>query len=926
MQPKVISSVALASFLACASSSLQFAQAQVVVLITPPFGSQVPLQSVELEGLVVGFPGPAPVSEVLIRTRYPNGTLCPPVGNDGAYDEDVLGWGYDLEWDSFTGLGTFSGRAKWFAQGQNFIDIYLPTDTLGSPSYTHSVTYQPGAVNLNEVIAGIHPKKRTIDVLGDDQQVGELAFLVDLINTSTQLTYDIRLEAKVELPSGDVVDLPMGGPGLPSAFFTIEPGDFQYTSIVDPQGMTFAFPLDSAPFPAQIQQGAYRMEVFVYSGQSLLYLDEDVDFWVTDRSASPFRDVTEQAGLDIAYQQGGSLPSAGNGIAAFDYDNDGLTDLFISNPSGSQTFLPIGPSITVPGAPNYLMRNNGDGTFSDVAAEAGVQGTFATSSYGATWADFNLDGTSDLFVTNRAARNYMYRNNGDGTFTDVGVNAFSFPSYEWSLTPRAADIDADGDYDLYVGRYMAAFSTTWKMTGAKDDLYSNRMVEGEEDVSFAGWPKFTRITATSGVDSVGLALAAFFFDYDRDGKLDLAVHNDFGAFTVSNQLFRGLGGGVFEDVTQFSGYASREFSMGASAADFDGNGFLDSYSSNIGRNSLVFNNGDGTFTLGIAGSGAEGDYMVSGPQADGLNLDDNWGVMSWDYDLDEDIDLYVAGSDLFTNYQMPIAELHPDSVFRNDGTGHFAHVEDELGLQNAARTHSIVSFDIDGDGDLDVITSAENEGMTVMRNDQVLTNSWLRVRPETHRSAPGGFNTVFTVVTPTRTQVHELMAECAHASQPDNAFQFGLGNNLSATRVTAQWTRGGSTTVYGVPGNQEFRMHETVIQVDGKIEGRVSAGEVPDVRMYGEPGRLAIGLIGNPGIPGPFPLPTAGQLNIFPILSPAALVGVALIGPDGSGPWNMAPFKPSLIGLKLELQMVTMDLGPQILDTKSGISTLTVTP
>ena len=904
---------------------LQPASAQVVVVITPPFGSQVGLNSAELEGLVVGFPGPAPTTEVFVRTRYPDGSLCPPVTKDGSYDENALGWSYDVVWDEFTGIGTFEGRGKWFDLGQNFVDIYLPGDTLGTPAATHSLTYQPASVSLNEVVAGIHPVKRTIDVTDALGGVGELAFYVDLINTTQGNTFDIDLEAKVELPDGSIVDLPMGGVGLNSAQFTVAPGDFTYTSIVDPEGMRFGFDLDQAPFPQPIQEGAYRMEVFVYSGQSLLYLDEDVDFWVIDRSSAPFRDVTEQAGLDKAYQQGGNLPSAGNGMAAFDYDNDGLTDLFITNPSGETTFLPIGPSIAVPGAPNYLMRNNGDGTFTDVAETAGVQGDFTTSSYGVTWADFDLDGWNDFFVANRSERNHMYKNEGDGTFTEVGANAFNDMAFAWSLTPRAADIDADGDYDLYVGRYMAGFKTTWQLTGHANDMFRNAMVEGIMDASFPDWPAFQKVTGLSGTGSTGLALAAFFFDYDRDGILDLSVNNDFGAFSVPNELYRGLGAGQFQDVTLTSGYGAREFSMGATSGDYNGDGWLDTYSTNIGRNSLMLNNGDGTFTPSAVGSGAEGDYMVAGPQADGLNLDDNWGALTWDYDLDEDADLYVAGSDLFTNYQMPIAELHPDSVFQNDGTGQFVHVEEQLGLQNAARTHSILTVDIDGDGDMDVITSAENEGVTVMRNDLVTTNSWLRLRPETHRSAPGGFNTVFEVETDSTTQVHEIMAECAHASQPDNCYQFGLGQNAQAN-VTAIWPRGGSTTVYGVQGNQEFRVHETVIEVEGEIDGQVSVGVAPQIRLLGEPGRVAVTVFGDPALSGPFPLPGGGFLDVFPILSPSSLIGIAVLDGNGEGSWNLFPMPAGLAGVTLDMQMVTFDLAVEIVDTKSGVSTLSVVP
>ncbi|MEO0652795.1 MAG: VCBS repeat-containing protein, partial [Planctomycetota bacterium] len=601
----------------------------------------------------------------------------------------------------------------------------------------------------------------------EDGSSGAIEFLVDLINTTENQTYTIDLQAEVELPDGTVVDLPMGGLGNVQATFTIDPGDFAFTSIIDPVGMRFSFPLDQAPFPQPIPEGAYKMEVRCFSGPALIYLDEDIDFWVTDRTGAPFREVTAQSGLDQVNLQGGSKPEVGNSMAVFDYDHDGLTDLFATNPSGANTFLPIGPDTPFPGGRNYLMRNNGDGTFTDVTAAAGVVGNTSKGSYGATWGDFNRDGYNDLVVANRNLRPYVYKNNGDGTFADVGASFIGGDASSWDFAPRAADIDLDGDLDVFVGTYLDQFDTTWQLTGYRSELYLNGLAEGNLFGPDPTWPQFLEVAQTAGVAKSGTTLAAFFADYDRDGAIDLAVHNDFGAFTEPNELYRGSNDGTFAETSGPSQYNSREFSMGGTATDFNGDGWLDSYSSSIGRNSLLLNDGTGNFIPSTAGSGAEGDFMAAGPQADGVFLDDNWGVMSWDYDLDGDWDLYVAGSDLFTTYNMPIAELHPDSVFENDGTGHFTRAEAALGLDNTGRTRSSVQIDYDNDGDMDVVTSAENEGVTLMRNDLDTGNSWLRVRPVTHHAAPGGFNTLFRITTADKTQVHELGAESSHSSHVD---------------------------------------------------------------------------------------------------------------------------------------------------------------
>lgn len=893
------------------------AQAQTVFLTLPPPGTQTNLSSAEVAGIVLD---PAEsISEVFIRTRYPDGSVHPPVDERGVYNPGgILGWKLDIAWDG-NGTGVFEGRARWMDQGTNFIDIYLPGSTLGSPDYTQTIVYQPQSVAPTAMVAGVHPVRRTVDVIDAAGASGRIEFLVDLINTTQGTTYNVDLEATVRLPDGSTVQLPMGGGANPSASYTVAPGDFSFTSVEDPVGMRFSFPLDQAPFPQPVQEGEYHMEVQVYEGPALVYEDEDVDFWVVDRAGKAYRDVTDLAGLDVVRLQGGNLPSSGNSVAVFDYNGDALPDLFFTNPSSANTFLPIGENWPYPGGTNWLMRNEGDGTFSDQSAAAGVEGNATTASYGATWGDIDRDGHLDLFVANRKRPPYVYHNQGDGTFIDRAQGSFGVNTPVWWEVPRFGDYDADGDLDVYMGAYMDQFATTWQLTGYANKCFRNELSEGIDDPLVPGFPKFTALDPSVGLESEGLALASFWVDHDRNGTLDLAVFNDFGGFTLPNQLFEGDGAGGFSDVSATTGFDVREFSMGAVAADLDGDLDLDFYSTNMGRNSLLENQG-GTYVQVIEGSGAEGDYLTDGPQADGLNLQTDWAVFAFDYDFDADVDLYVVGSDLETGEHMPIAEIHPDSVYRNDGGMQFARVTDDLGLGNAARGRGAAVIDFDGDGDQDIVVSNENEGVSLYRNDQTYTNHYLAVRPVTSRSAPGGFNSFLKLTAAGKTQVAELMAESTHGGQSDNVHWFGLGSATNAS-LEVEWQRGGSTTIFATGADAELVVHETVIEVEGEIDGSVQAGNAPSIVLHGRPGSFAFAAVSQG--PGPFPLPGGGLLDIFPLfeLSTAAFL-------DGSGQavWPFATIPPSAAGLTAQMQMIELNLFTFKADAKSGISSLTILP
>ena len=364
-----------------------------------------------------------------------------------------------------------------------------------------------------------------------------------------------------------------------------------------------------------------------------------------------FTDVTAIAGVG----------DTGNGIGTAwgDYDCDGDLDLYVVNY----------------GQANILYRNNGDGTFTDVTALAGVGHSAATYG-GALWGDYDGDGHLDLYLTNHGQANVLYRNNGDGTFTDntatagVGHTGIGFGT-------ASSDYDGDGDLDLYITNIWSA-----------NVLYRNN-----------GNGTFTDVAAAAGVSAAGVgSRGASWGDYDGDGRLDLYVTNSGGA----NTLFRNNGDGTFTNVTAAAGVAHGGNSQGAVWGDYDGDGYLDLYVANLGghANGLYRNNGDGTFTNVATAAGV--DYNGWTPR------------VAWaDVDNDGRLDLYLNnGSNL---------------VYRNNGDGSFTNITTTAGVGDVTDGYSAVWGDVDVDGDLDLYVANFGANVLYLNNTNPAVGTYLQV-------------------------------------------------------------------------------------------------------------------------------------------------------------------------------------------------------
>jgi len=362
-------------------------------------------------------------------------------------------------------------------------------------------------------------------------------------------------------------------------------------------------------------------------------------------SEARFEDVTEASGIVSALPYDPNA-SYGTGLAWGDYDGDGDLDLYVCNWGGE-------------GANNALYRNNGEGTFTDVASEAGVWRSIANQTTSAAWGDYDGDGDLDLYVTDWADQDWLYRNNGNGTFSNVTAEA------EVNRDPRGnemaavwGDYDGDGDLDLYLCKFY----------------YANALYRNNGDGTFVD------VASEAGVADERDSEDAMWVDYDGDGDLDLYVVNR----EQENTLYQNEGGS-FMEVSCKAGVRNREIGKGGRWGDYDGDGDMDLFLANIGANTL-YKNENGEFTDVVPEAG------VRDTKPGWISWDADWG----DYDGDGDMDLYVASGADSKGGEF-------NFLYSNNGDGTFSDVTlEEMPDARLDFSTACAWADYDGDGDLDL--------------------------------------------------------------------------------------------------------------------------------------------------------------------------------------------------------------------------------
>lgn len=518
-----------------------------------------------------------------------------------------------------------------------------------------------------------------------------------------------------------------------------------------------------------------------------------------------FTDVTEESGISFIHSFGDEelssiLETTGSGCAFLDYDGDGDLDLYVVNGCYLE-------GINDPDSPfkdlrltNHLYRNNGDGTFTDITSEAGV----GDEGYGmgCVIGDYDNDGDPDIYVTNYG-RNTFYRNNGDGTFTDVTEEA-GVGCTLWSVGAVFLDYDNDGDLDLYVGNYLE-FDPEYRLYYEADVFPGPLAYPGQPDVLYRnnGDGTFTDVTEEAGVLNEGRAMGVLATDYDNDGFVDIFVAND----AMENYLYHNNGDGTFTDVGLISGTAFAEngdatASMGGDFGDFDLDGDLDLLVPDMSFNSLYRNLGNGYFEdvsayVGLAE--VSGQYW-------------SWGGDFLDYDNDGDLDIFICNGDGHRLSGTQEEVLLANVTFSN-GERRFVDAAGGAGpyFYRKSVSRGMAVGDYDNDGDLDVFILNLDQPSVLLRNDGGNRNNWLMINLVGTKSNRDGIGAKVTVRTGDLVQIEEKKSGTSYLSQNDPRLHFGLGQRTKVDEVIIRWPSGITQRLRDLKVNQLI----TVVEPSG---------------------------------------------------------------------------------------------------------------
>ncbi|HON93575.1 MAG TPA: CRTAC1 family protein [Sedimentisphaerales bacterium] len=509
-----------------------------------------------------------------------------------------------------------------------------------------------------------------------------------------------------------------------------------------------------------------------------------------------FSDVTEKAGICARHSFGdfdlsNIVEGTGSGAMFFDYDGDGWLDIYLPNGCWHKDVSDNRGRSLRGKLRNTLYRNNGDGTFTDVTERAGVgdQGF----GHGCSAADFDGDGDLDLYVCNYGP-NVFYRNNGDGTFTDISKTS-GLADPRWSLAAPWFDYDGDGDLDVYVANYLEYDSGRFRSFYAAAGYPGPLSYSGQPDALYRnnGDGTFTDVMKEAGLfQPNGRAMSVTVADLNNDGFADLYVCND----AMENYYFRNRGDGTFANEGLEMGLAFGEggqgvSSMGPAVGDVDRDGWLDIYVPDMGYGCLLMNRReffeDRTAATNLA--------VVCGQYT-------GWGGILFDYDSDGYLDVFVANGDAHHEY------TQEDVLLRNDGTGKFVDVATQSGsyFRQKHVGRGATFGDYDNDGDLDLLVVNLNAAPRLLRNDGGNRNRWLMVdvRRTGGKSHPIGARV--TVTTGSLVQIQDAVPVRGYLSQTDSRCHFGLGQAARADRVEIRWPDRSVIVLEDVKTNQVLKV------------------------------------------------------------------------------------------------------------------------
>jgi len=526
-----------------------------------------------------------------------------------------------------------------------------------------------------------------------------------------------------------------------------------------------------------------------------------------------FIDIAKEAGLKEPIVYGGLdvknyiIEVVGAGVAFIDYDNDGWMDLLALN----GTRLEGDP----PGVTNRLYKNNRDGTFTEVTAKAGL--TRSGWASGVTVADYDNDGFDDIFIS-YYGHNALYHNNGDGTFSDVTKQAGLWRSeVRYGSGCTWVDYDRDGHLDLFVANYLSTTvdklpkpgsnpNCTWK--GVAVNCGPRGLPMGSAQLFHNnGDGTFTEVSKQSGVAAASgsYPMTCVAADYDNDGWPDIYVACD----STPSWLFRNQHDGTFREEALERGIALSEdgmeqAGMGVAVGDFDLDGNLDLFKTNFSDDTNVLYRNDG--------KGNFDDVTIRS----GLAVETRyvgWGTGMVDLDNDGLLDLFVVTGTVYPEVEKKLPTYPfrtPRLVFRNLGDGRFEELIEEAGpgVSDVHSSRGCAFGDFDNDGDIDILVWNMNEPPSLLRNDLAGNGHWLKVQLVGVRSNRSAIGARVTVRYGNKQQAQEVSAQSSFYSVNDRRLHFGLGPETTA-HLTIRWPNGALETIPNVSVNQLVVVRES---------------------------------------------------------------------------------------------------------------------
>jgi hypothetical protein len=536
-----------------------------------------------------------------------------------------------------------------------------------------------------------------------------------------------------------------------------------------------------------------------------------------DEAGVTFVDVAEQAGLNTVNVWGGVdtkrsiLEAKGCGLAFFDYDMDGWLDIYLTNGNRFNVDWPKGHAPT-----SHLYRNNRDGTFTDVTEKSGLARTGWQT--GVCVGDYDNDGWDDLFCC-FWGHNILFHNNGDGTFTDVTHKTGLYQEqHRWGAGATFLDYDRDGHLDLFVCNYIQldpdkipaagdALSCQWK---GVNTMCGPRGLNGGMNLLFHndGNGRFTDVSEKSGILKPGprYSISAVSYDFDNDGWPDIYVAVD----SEPSILFKNNHDGTFTDVAVIAGCAyddngKEQAGMGIAVADYDCDGWFDIFKTNFSDDTCNLYHNNGDGTFS--------DVTF----ASGVGVNNSyvaWGCGFVDYDNDGWMDIIQVNGHVYPGidkYNLGQTFKNPRLVYRNLGNGHFKDVSAELGpgISEQFSSRGAAFGDYDNDGGIDVLVLNLNDLPSLLHNIGNNRQNWIKIKLQGTQCNRTAIGARVRVTTGKRTQMDEVHSGTSVMSQSDLRVHFGLGNAETVDVIEVKWPTSLKVERFpGVKANQILTIRE----------------------------------------------------------------------------------------------------------------------